>query len=111
DILWRHLVTGDMAVWFMNGVSLVTGTFTTPSALADLGWQVAATADFNRDGHPDIFWRHASSGENAIWYMNGTVLTGGTLLTPAAVDTSWTMAGAADFNRDGHTDLLWHHPA
>jgi hypothetical protein len=110
DLLWRHADSGQNVVWFMNGVTLVSGTATTPGALADVAWQMVGTGDFDLDARPDILWRHAASGENVLWYMNGTVLSGGAFLTPAALaDTRWTMAGVADFNRDGRQDILWHH--
>ena len=47
----------------MNGVNLVGGTFTRPRrVLPDARWKMVGTADFNRDGKPDILWRHAISG-------------------------------------------------
>jgi hypothetical protein len=110
DLLWRHAVSGQNVVWFMNGVNLVGGTFTTPSALTDTRWQMVGTGDFDRDGRPDILWRHDFSGENVLWYMDGTVLTTRTFLTPSALpDVRWKMAGVADFNGDGKPDILWHH--
>jgi hypothetical protein len=110
DLLWRHEISGQNVVWFMNGVNLIGGTFTTPAALADTRWQMVGTGDFDRDGWPDILWRHGFSGENVLWYMNGTTLASGTFLTPASLpDTRWKMAGVADFNRDGQQDILWHH--
>ena len=30
--------------------------------------------DFNGDGKPDIVWRNTSTGQNAIWYMDGATL-------------------------------------
>ena len=33
DLLWRHGASGENVVWFMNGVDLVSGTFTNPAAL------------------------------------------------------------------------------
>jgi hypothetical protein len=108
DLLWRHSSSGQNVVWLMNGVNLVSGTFTTP--LADTRWQMVGTDDFDRDGRPDILWRHDVSGENVLWYMNGTALASGTFLTPATLaDTLWKMAGTGDFNRDGKPDILWHH--
>jgi hypothetical protein len=110
DILWRHATSGENVVWFMNGADLVSGTFTTPPALADTRWQMVGTGDFDRDRHADILWRHDVSGENVVWFMNGTVLVSGTFLDPASLaDTDWKMAGVADFNRDGHADILWRH--
>jgi hypothetical protein len=110
DLLWRHSTSGQNVVWFMSGVNLIGGELTTPSALADTRWQMVGTGDFDRDGRPDILWRHDFSGENVLWYMNGTVLTTGTFLTPSALpDVRWKMAGVADFNGDGKPDILWHH--
>jgi len=110
DFLWRHATSGENVVWYMNGADLVGGTFTTPSALSDVRWKMVGTGDFNLDGQADILWRHDTSGENVLWYMNGTVLTGGTFTTPSALtDVRWKMAGVGDFNRDGKPDVLWHH--
>ena len=110
DILWRHANSGENVVWMMNGVNLLGGSFTTPAALSDVRWKMVGTGDFNLDGRPDILWRHDFSGENVLWYMNGTVLATGTFTTPASLtDVRWKMAGVGDFNRDGKPDVLWHH--
>jgi choice-of-anchor B domain-containing protein len=110
DLLWRHRGSGEMVVWRMDGVSLASGTFTTPSSLPDLGWRAVAGAEFNGDGKTDILWHHAGSGQIAIWYMNGVSLAGGTLTTPDSLpDTQWSLVATGDFNRDGRTDLLWRH--
>jgi hypothetical protein len=70
---------------------------------------MAGTADFNRDGHPDLLWRHAD-GRLAVWLMNGTAILEGRYLTPDRVtDTNWRLAANGDMNGDGHVDLLWYH--
>jgi hypothetical protein len=112
DLLWRHLVSGQIVVWRMDGVTLQSGTFTTPPAFADLGWRAVAAAELNADGHTDILWHHAGSGQVAAWYMNGVTLAGGTLTTPAALpDPQWQLVATGDFNRDGAADFLWRHSA
>ena len=110
DILWRHDVSGENVVWYMNGLVMTGGTFTTPSSLTDTRWKMVGTHDFDGDVKTDILWRHDTAGENVVWFMNGTVLNSGTFLTPAALDdTSWKMAGTGDFNGDGKPDIAWHH--
>jgi hypothetical protein len=64
--------------------------------------------DFNGDGKPDLVWRHAGSGENAIWLMNGATYLSGIRIQSVA-DSNWRVVAAADFNGDGHTDLLWRN--
>jgi ELWxxDGT repeat protein len=110
DLLWRHTASGENVLWYMNGAVLVSGGFLTPAALTDVRWQVAGTADFDLDGDPDILWRHTASGEMVLWSMNGSVLAGGTFLTPDALPGAWTAAGTGDFDLDGRPDILWHHP-
>ena len=110
DLLWRHATSGENVAWFMNGVDLVAGTFTNPSALGDVNWQMVGTGDFDLDSRPDLLWRHDISGQNVVWFMNGTTLVGGTFTVPAAVvDPNWRVGGTGDFNEDGRPDILWHH--
>jgi hypothetical protein len=110
DILWRHEVSGENVLWYMNGLALESGTFLTPPALADVDWKMAGTGDFNLDGRPDIAWHHRVSGQVVFWYMNGATLVAGAFTTPSALpDTQWRLVGAADFNADHRPDLLWHH--
>ena len=69
----------------MNGSVLQSGTFLTPSALADVRWGMSGTGDFNLDGKPDILWRHSTSGEIVVWFMNGSVLQSGHVPDPAGL--------------------------
>jgi hypothetical protein len=66
------------------------------------------SGDFNGDGKTDILWRNASTGENAVWYLDGVNwLNTGWL--PTVGDQAWTIAGAGDFNGDGKMDILWRN--
>jgi subtilisin-like proprotein convertase family protein len=110
DILWRHDTSGQNVLWYMNGVVLAGGGFTTPSELTDTRWKMVGTHDFNMDFRDDILWRHDTSGQNVVWFMNGSVLDSGTFLNPAALaDVDWKMAGTGYFNAGFQPDIVWHH--
>jgi hypothetical protein len=110
DLLWRNGTSGQIVVWYMDGPTLLSGTFTTPSALPDLGWVIVGTADFNSDARPDILWHHTGSGQVVVWHMSGATLLGGTFTDPPALaDTGWRLVATGDFNLDGKPDLVWRH--
>jgi hypothetical protein len=69
----------------------------------------AAKADFNADSKPDLLWQNNSTGQRAIWLMNGTTWAGERFLPTVAVQ--WQIAGSGDFNSDGHTDIVWQNTA
>jgi hypothetical protein len=75
-------------------------------AFRDIGWKIPInTRDFNGTGMSDILWRD-TSGNNAIWLMNGASVASSLPLgnVPAA---TWAIVGQRDFNNDGRADILW----
>src|SRR3989475_9248933 len=73
DIFWRHHGTGDTYIYPMNGTAILAGEGFVRT-VADESWQVVGIADFNGDGRADILWRNVSTGENYIYFMNGTAI-------------------------------------
>jgi hypothetical protein len=71
DILWRNTSTGENAIWLMNGFTRASSNYIPGVPAALPGWTIAGVGDFNADGKSDILWRNTSTGENAIWLMNG----------------------------------------
>src|SRR5262249_26960413 len=73
DILWHHS-TGETVIWFMNGVSAISGGSlgTVPSI-----WGIVGQRDFNGDGKSDILWRNGNTGETVIWLIDGPTGIGG----------------------------------
>jgi hypothetical protein len=66
-------------------------------------------SDFNGDGKSDILWRNPSTGQVAIWEMDGTTLLAGSGFINATPDATWQIAGTGDFNGDGKADILWRN--
>ena len=40
--------------------------------VGDPNWQIVGAADFDNDTQTDILWRNVSTGQNVLWFMNGT---------------------------------------
>ncbi len=72
DILWRDNL-GRNALWFMEGATRRAESGSLPT-VGDTNWTVAGARDFDDDGRLDILWRHVGSGNNTIWFMDGTNL-------------------------------------
>jgi hypothetical protein len=71
--------------------------------------------DMNRDGAPDLIWRHTLTGHNAVWFMSGTSSAQTTFLGPTGADQladrQWEIRATGDLNRDGFSDLIWQNAA
>lgn len=63
--------------------------------------------DFDGDGRPDLVLLNTSTGERAIWLMNGTNRTGIVPIQTGSV--YWRLAACADFNADGSSDLVFEN--
>jgi hypothetical protein len=110
DFFWQHRTQGYVAAWIMNGTSLMSALRLTPETEPDLNWKVQSVADLDGDRYPDLVWQHQTTGRLRAWLMHGTVAGQDVPLVPddpGSVD--WQVVGAADFNGDGHQDLVWQH--
>ena len=70
DILYVHAANGTVSLWLMDGALRMSGSAIV-GRVADLGWRAVAAGDFDGDGKADILWRHAVSGANSLWFMDG----------------------------------------
>ncbi|MBF0634165.1 MAG: FG-GAP repeat protein [Nitrospinae bacterium] len=109
DLLWRDAESGQVAVWMMNGVDVVTSAMTSLNPGA--GWLVQGIGDFDGDGKSDILWRDASTGQTAIWFMSGATVTSSSNTNVSAgaytATAGWQVHGVGDFNGDNKSDILW----
>ncbi len=113
DLLWENTRTGQVLFWLMggtNGQQVIS--YGSPFAtVADTHWRVVSMADFNGDGHPDMLWQNNATNQLVIWYLNGTSVVNYGAPFATVSDTHWQVAGVADFDGDGHPDLLWENSA
>lgn len=113
DIQWRNRKTGAVEIWLLDKTrfsqSVTLGT-------VGLDWDIKGVGDFNgtsseRGGanrSADLLWRNDQTGENALWFLNGTQLDRAVYLPSKGLD--WQIISTADRNHDGSLDLLWHNP-
>jgi subtilisin-like proprotein convertase family protein len=91
-VLWNR-VTGDVVVWYMNGIVRRHVQATDPRR-PEPGWAPVAVGDFDAsDNAPDIFLRHPD-GWNAVWYIGGPLgatRVQGLFATP--LDPRWRLVG------------------
>jgi hypothetical protein len=95
DILWRNIATGENYMYPMAGLAIrpTEGYLRT---VADLNWQIVALGDYNGGGRSDILWRNGKSGDNYIYFMNGTsIVAEGYVRTVA--DQNWSVMSAVAY--------------
>ena len=99
------ITTNLQAIAYGTGLSdstMTSGTYTISRPIPS--W---ALRDFNGDGQPDILWHNATTGDVAVWTMNGTSVTGASFI--ANIGAPWSIVGVGDFNQDGNADILWRN--
>jgi hypothetical protein len=77
--------------------------------VADLSWQIKGVGDLDGDGKADIVWRHANSGQNYVYLMDGTTIKSGEGYVRTVSDLAWNIVGIGDYDGDGKADLFWRN--
>src|SRR5687767_4373604 len=109
DVVWRNGTTGENYLYPLNGKQVLPAEGYL-RAVADQRWNIAGIGDFNGDGTADLLWRNSATGENYVYFMNGTQIASEGYLRTVA-DAAWKVAGVGDFDQDGKDDILWRNAA
>ncbi|MGE0477197.1 MAG: FG-GAP-like repeat-containing protein, partial [Nitrospirales bacterium] len=73
--------------------------------LAGPEWIMKGAGDTDGDSKTDLVWRNASTGDAAIWRMNGTTrISAGIVASPGQ---TLDIKGVGDVDGDGKADLIW----
>ena len=93
DLLWRNPSTGQILVWFMDGVKATGLAATSPATVAEPDWEIVAVGDYDADDDPDILWRNRTTGQVAIWFMHGVTATSQSATVPPIATPGWKVVG------------------
>lgn len=110
DLVWQHQTTSRLAVWLMQGTTLLESVSVSTAGLSDTNWQVVGSGDFNQDGWTDLLWQHNTVPSASVWFMQGTRQIGGAGISTAGIgDMNWRIRALVDLNLDGNQDFIWQH--
>jgi|GEM_PF-2927612 len=106
DLVWRRTDdTGQPEIWLLNTTGTRTNRIVLP--MADNGWRIYGTGDFDGNGVADLIWRRTNdTSEARVWYLNSSGGFMGQNGLPAA-GADWRVIGVGDFLSDGRADILW----
>lgn len=107
DLVWQNMTNGGVVTWHLDGNGARISTATVVSSMQT--YRVQVLADMNGDGIDDIIWQGTSGpgkSTTIIWYMNGSGTRTGTR-TLTELPEEWTLTGAADYDGNGTTDVIW----
>jgi hypothetical protein len=61
-----------------------------------MNWKIKAAVDVDGNEFPDFLWHHQVSGALVVWYMNGTTLMSGQMITAGQVIRPGSSSRLAD---------------
>ncbi len=112
DLVFRHAATGAVEFWLMDGATRRGAPLPLGAPGPPPGWNLAATADFDHDGRPDVLWHHPLTRQLMVYTLQGVSPTSAIIPSPSSAgDSNWQVVAAFDMDVDGHTDLLWYNTA
>jgi hypothetical protein len=108
DIIWVNPETGQLFYWLMNDAAVRAQGFLA-SSRPNPATRLAGAGDMNGDARTDLVWQNTSTGELTVWLMNGVTRVEARRLSPGSASTQWHIRAVADFDGNGHADIVWQH--
>lgn len=107
DLVYFNRSTGRVSVSYYGGPYAQTRLSSTSLVTPGSGWTAQAVADLNRDGNPDVIFVNDVTRQVEVYFYagpNGAIFQSRAEIT--SLPSGSEIVGLADFNRDGHPDLV-----
>ncbi len=112
DLVWQNQSSRAVIVDYYGGTggaTLLGWNYLDKTGVP--GWHVAAVADFDGNGVPDLIWQSDSTGQVIVHYYGGA---GGAVYQSfnwleRSNLSGWLVVGAADFDGNGVPDLVFQN--
>ena len=109
DIVWRNYANGQNSIWLLDETNARIQGDTLPP-VGNVNWRIEGVGDFDGDGQDDLVWRNYSTGQNTVWFIDGSTRARAASLDPI-VNSNWRLQGVGDFSTDSslRDDLVWRN--
>ncbi|MEO5765594.1 MAG: FG-GAP-like repeat-containing protein [Casimicrobiaceae bacterium] len=107
DIVWRDATTGDVYVWFMNGLAMLPGSG--PIGSVPSAWNIVGVGDVDGDGKADLVWHNVITGDVNVWLLDGDSIKSGSGSVANLNPAQWQFGGVGDVDGDRKADLVWRN--
>ena len=106
DVVWQN-GSGALACWIMDSTNY-GGSLGLQTALSMKSWRASSLHDLDQDGKPDLLVQNLVDGRIGFASVEG--MSVGSIKAspkPAALPLAARQLTAADYNGDGHKDIIW----
>jgi hypothetical protein len=89
DLMWWNKQSGEVGVWLFKDSNFLNYDWISLAKVPDTNWELIDSSGLIGDGgFADLLWRNYTTGQTAIWQMDGATRLGDLAITPVVPSNS-----------------------